>query len=282
MTDETANNLAAILASDETVVMFGESVKAMPGGRIGGLLAPFGSPASTDKKNDYFTVETDFGLDVSTRARVMVHHGYTKAFGRRKIGVVGMTLGSLGVEVAEPLVLDLSDPAQRLVYEDAEQNKLYWSTGTSPHLMERDKVGSANHVKSWPIVEASLTYTPVNRGAVAMALKAIVEAGPADLILNEFTEPEAVTASTLVARSQRLVTDSREILGLFAKASDHRKAEGRDLSPEKRDALKAMRDEYREHIKAIDGMVAVPRVDPDQYAAMLARARNSLRPPSRG
>jgi hypothetical protein len=249
--------------TDDSLVSYGESVKALDGFRIGGLLAPFGSPAEVDAARDYFTAETDFGLDVSRYARVIVHHGFTKAFGRRKIGVVGMDLTERGVEAAEPLALDPTNPAHRTLYEDATKGRLFWSTGTAPHLMERVPEGHARRVTAWPITEASLTYTPVNRGAVAQALKALIDSAP-DGLLDTSAGSGSVAARSLSDRLTLLVADAREVVALATKARDQRAAEGRSLSLEKIEAIAALTPEIAELADALKALAAppTPQTDP--------------------
>src|SRR5262249_30819551 len=54
-------------------------------------------------------------------------------------------------------VLNLADDYERQVYEMVKAGKLGWSSGSSMH---RTRKAADGHIKSWPILEGSLTPTP--------------------------------------------------------------------------------------------------------------------------
>ena len=329
------------IVADETLAFTGGAVKALGGGKIGGLLVPFGSPEATDKQGDYFTAATDFGLDVTTRARVMFHHGFTKAFGSKKLGIVEYAPGADGIEVVSG-VIDTDDDAVKALYEKAEAGELFWSSGSTSHMVAKRAVkADVNEVLSWPIAEVSLTPKPVDRRAKAFAVKGLLALdnpddllsplgiyAPAraarmalscllddamDLILSTMTcsRPKAdrlsetgeimsayrdvavrviaalmddnieavkailddstglsraVAAPGLVDRTERLVSDADVLAGLYGRASKARRAEGRTLSPAKREAVKALADS----LLAVHA-ASVPAPDPDRLLALRRR-----------
>src|SRR2546421_672612 len=58
------------------------------------------------------------------------------------------------------------------IQQMAEKGMLGISTGSAPHLISRESVGKSMHIKSWPIVEVSLTPKPVEpRTKKSMSLK---------------------------------------------------------------------------------------------------------------
>lgn len=270
------------LSSDDTLIYVGESVKVLGGGKVGGILVPFGDPSTADAHGDYFTDLTDYGLDISTKARVIYHHGFTKAFGRRRLGVVGMGIQpGVGVMAVDPVQLDLTEPAQRDIYAKAEAGEMFWSTGTAHHLMARRPNGPAREIVSWPITECSLTPRPANRMARAMALKALIDGGTSTTSHESTGEanPGAVAAPHLgfVEFSRRLGADSREFVAVARKLREQRMAEGRDLSSDKLDAIKAELGEHEGVVAALRellGPIRVKSPNPD-LLARLARLRDS-------
>src|SRR5574342_419298 len=56
-------------------------------GRVGGYLVVWGSPQERDLQGEYFTPETDLGLDWYARRPVLYHHGLD---GELKAAVIGV------------------------------------------------------------------------------------------------------------------------------------------------------------------------------------------------
>jgi hypothetical protein len=127
---------------------------------LGGLAAPFGSPEAPDLRGEFFWPGTDFGLDVTRRARVLYHHGRSRQVGRSKLAVADLYLGPDGLEAVA--LLDLADPVARALAGHAAQGRLYWSSGTNTRLMAKVPVGGARRIDAWPIVEVSLTLRPID------------------------------------------------------------------------------------------------------------------------
>lgn len=328
---------------DDTLVYFGDAVKALGSGKVGGIVAPFATPETADCQGEYFDASTDFGLDVATKARVVYHHGFTKAHGPRKFGVADLSVGAAGL--MGETQLDMADPAAKAIYALAEAGKLYWSSGSTERLVVRQPVKGKSHLASWPVSEVSLTSNPVDKRARAFAVKALVDAdveagdavkgealggyaGPsatraamdrlheitayrvqdhmtgrdkegnplskgqrmqgvracmnehaekcsraADALMDEGADFKAVMAGLgvvaapgLVERSDQLVADATELAGLFDRAAKSRTAEGRDLSPGKRAAIKALSD-------SLAALATVPGGKPDPAKLLALRVR---------
>jgi phage head maturation protease len=241
--------------TDRSLIYPGDPVKALGSGRVAGYLVRYGSPDSHDVQGDFFTPTTDFGLDVSTRARVVYHHGIGRdalgsTLGRKRIGTVELRAQADGLWAEGSL--DLSVKGVDQLYADIEAGKVGWSSGSVDRLVERADIKSGvREVRQWPIIEASLSYTPVDPRNRAVAIKSLTE-GP--------------VAGSLVERSERLVADAEELAGLYAKAADQRQADGRSLSGPKREALRELAD-------AFDTLYdrSVPRPTPEQVVALQRR-----------
>lgn len=142
-------------------------------GRIGGYLVVWGDPTRPDLQGEFFTPETDLGLDWYPRRPVLYHHGLDETLGPALIGQIEvMQPDAVGVWVEAQL--DLRRRWARTVLDLVREGTLGWSSGSLPHLVEIEADG---HIRRWPIVEGSLTPTPAEpRFTDAVALKAAYEA----------------------------------------------------------------------------------------------------------
>lgn len=162
---------------DETLVYFGDAVKALGDGRVGGYLVRFSDASTPDLYGEFFTRSTDFDIEDGDSRSVYYHHGMDDRMGRRKIGRATLKMDEFGVWVEAQLAM--RDEYERAIYEMCEQGKMGWSSGAISHLVEVEPVGKAGWIKFWPLGEASLTPTPAEPRNTAMPLKALLDAGSA-------------------------------------------------------------------------------------------------------
>lgn len=156
--------------ADDTLIFFGDAVKAIGGGKVAGYLCRFTTAADPDLAQDFFKSATDFFLEDGTGVTtVLYNHALDPTLKARKLGRGTLKVDDVGVWIEAQL--SLRDEYEKAVYELAKAGKLGWSSGSSNHLVSREKVGKAFFVKSWPIVEASLTPIPCEPRNVAESLK---------------------------------------------------------------------------------------------------------------
>jgi len=124
---------------------------------IGGYAVVFGGE---DLTGDYFTPETDFWLEKLKAAPVVLYeHGFDPALKKSVLGRVVKTVkDDIGLWVEAQLE---RHQAYLSAFIDAilglcEKGVMGFSTGAVAHLVEREE----GCIKSWPIVEVSLTTTP--------------------------------------------------------------------------------------------------------------------------
>ncbi len=125
-------------------------------GRIGGYLVVWGSPAQKDLQGEYFTPDTELGLDWYDRRPVLYHHGLDSDLKASVVGVIDhLKTDSIGVWAEAQLDMrhKYIQALQRLV----KQGALGWSSGSLSHLVE---VADDGHIRRWPIVEGSMTPAP--------------------------------------------------------------------------------------------------------------------------
>ena len=160
----------------DDLVFFGEGVKALGGGKVGGHLVLHGSPEKVDLYGEFFNAETDYDVDPadwgSAKTSVYYQHGYDAVL-KRRVLTKGTLVSKDDVGVWIEAQLQMRDEYERAIYELADAGKMSWSSGTAGHLSERQRVGKAVWIKRWPIVEASLTPTPAEPRNIAVPLKSL-------------------------------------------------------------------------------------------------------------
>lgn len=223
------------------MVLFGDSVKALDdNGKVGGYLVLFGSAEKTDASSfrDYFTPETDFGLDLSTKARVLYQHGMDAKIGNRTLDIGAMKTDDAGVWIEGQL--KMRDEYERAIFSMAKAQKLGWSSGTAKHLIRREpQPNGSNRVTSWPLgLDASLTPNPAEPRTHAMALKSLFDISGENAPLG---------GETLADHSARTLEVVRGFLGRFDSYADMKQREDRHISPARREELKSLAD----HLAAI-------------------------------
>ena len=125
-------------------------------GRIGGYLVVWGSPAQRDLQGEYFTPETELGLDWYDRRPALYHHGQDAALKSALVGVLD-TLRADEIGLWAEAQLERRLRYFRALVELVKRGALGWSSGSLPQLRE---VARDRRILRWPIVEGSLTPTP--------------------------------------------------------------------------------------------------------------------------
>jgi HK97 family phage major capsid protein len=174
-------------------ILTGDAIKAMDdAGKVGGYLVRFGAPDAVDLVGDYFTRDTDFGHDEwPVKTRVYYNHGLDDTLKRRRIANGSMRVDDVGVWVEAQLTM--RDEYEKAIFDLVKAGKMGWSSGTAPHLVEREPMGDAKHVTAWPLgLDASITPTPAEWRNGAWSLKSYFESDAA----AETVEPEGEAATS--------------------------------------------------------------------------------------
>lgn len=142
-------------------------------GRVGGYLVVWGNPQQRDLQGEYFSPDSELGLDWYDQRPVLYHHGLDGNMKAAVIGVIDHLQADMTGVWAEAQ-LDLRQRYVRTVLKLVEKGVLGWSSGSLPHLVD---VAADGHIKRWPIVEGSLTPTPAEpRRTDVHTLKSAFEA----------------------------------------------------------------------------------------------------------
>lgn len=156
---------------EDNLIFFGDEVKALGEGKVAGYLVRYGSPDEHDLTNDFFTKDTELGIEDSSKLPVYYEHGFDSVMKSRKIGAGVIRYDDAGVWLEAQL--NMRDEYERMIYQMAEAGKLGWSSGAAGHLVEREPVGKSYYIKSWVIAEASLTPKPAEPRNVALPVKSL-------------------------------------------------------------------------------------------------------------
>ena len=179
-------------------------------GRIGGYLIVWGESRQRDLQGEYFTPQTDVGLDWYDQRPVLYHHGLDGSLKAAVIGVMD-TLRADDTGLWAEAQLDLHKRYVRAVQRLVERGVLSWSSGSLPHLVE---VSAEGQIKSWPIVEGSLTPTPA--------------------------EPRHTDVRTLQSAYKALGLDMSRLGLAEAATSDESQEKGQDMTQQTQAALKRL------------------------------------------
>ena len=169
--------------------------------KVGGYLVQFTTEDDPDLEGEFFTKATDFGQHLT--APVLYQHGMDTKIGRRRLGSGTLKPDDVGVWIEAQL--ELRDEYEQAIYEMAVAGKLGWSSGTAPHLVEREGTGKAVHLISWPLgLDASLTPTPAEPRTRAVTLKSVYP-DPEDKAPEADSAPAA--GESVVSDIQRLTLE---------------------------------------------------------------------------
>ena len=167
----------------DTLVAFGGQIKALGDRKIGGFLVNYGSADDVDLEGEFFTKDTDFGINKTLP--VHYDHGYNEAFGKKSLGTA--TIKEMDAGLWFEAELSKAGEFEDMIISLAEQGKLRSSSGAVGHLVDRVSVGEGkSHITAWPLGEASLTTRPAGGMATAvMPIKQFKELADAEKARSE-------------------------------------------------------------------------------------------------
>jgi len=160
----------------ETRIAFGGAIKALGDGRVGGYLVRFTDANQPDLYGEYFDEHTNFYLEDHPMIGkpVMFNHGLDEAAGVRSLGTITAlevrtqrdSDGNRGVWI-EAQLKQLDDYVRMLDEAEKEAQRKYrrglgWSSGALPQSVDVNT--ETGHIKSWAMIEGSLTFTPADPG----------------------------------------------------------------------------------------------------------------------
>lgn len=165
--------------------------------RIGGYLIHWGSPEDKDLDREYFTPETDLCLDWYNQRPAIYHHGLDLKIKGMKVGIIDRLVPD-DVGLWAESQIDLYNDYVRAIWGMVQRGILKWSSGAMPQLVE---TASDGRIKTWPLIEGSLTVTPAKPfGTQIVPVKALKALPLPDLDLaKELTTKEPTVENVQVA-----------------------------------------------------------------------------------
>lgn len=178
---EVEQEYVPVKVGDESLMLnFGSAVKVNEtNGHIGGHLVTFSDSSRPDTTGEYFDKSTQFNITDGMKTPVYFHHTLAlKSRAGRPIQVkeqIGE--GVLSID-DEGVVIDA------IIYNNAKYRAAFmksikslgWSSGSASHLVTRERIGNAVHIKRWPLgLDASITPTPAELANVVTSVKSYSE-----------------------------------------------------------------------------------------------------------
>ena len=184
---------------NQSLILFGDAVKAQSNGIIDGYLVRYNNPDTTEWK-DFFDNRTDFDFEgASVVKSCRFHHGMSAKAGKTKYGALNIERREDGLFAS--VKMDFTQPFAKEIYELAQAGKLGWSSGSTSHLIEREKQSNGtNWVKSWPLAEGSLTPIPADPSLRA-SVKSISDLSLDDPLLSSIDSKKDSGQTFYSARS---------------------------------------------------------------------------------
>jgi DNA repair exonuclease SbcCD nuclease subunit len=206
--DEARAHLAALEINVEDADMSdskkkyrrdGDTVKAVQDDnplRVSGYLVRFTDDSDRDLHNEYFSKDTEFFLETGYPIkgdRILIEHGFDDAFRAMPVGIFEMaSVDDVGLWVEGKLhdrseyeemlrrlqrngkAAGLSDDdirqkaeiAELAVRSILETGNVQWSSGALPQTVE---VSEDGHIKTWAIIEGTMTFTPAEPDGTEVA-----------------------------------------------------------------------------------------------------------------
>jgi HK97 family phage major capsid protein len=162
--------------TNDTLVRYGGAIKAElledGSAKLAGYLVQFTTPTDLDLAGDFFSKDTDLGVEDGSTLPVYYHHGLDNIIKNRRLGKAKATFQDTGLWLEAQLAM--RDDYEKAIFEMAEQGKLGWSSGAASHLVSNRQIGEASWIEAWPIAEASLTPTPAEPRNTVIPLKSLL------------------------------------------------------------------------------------------------------------
>jgi HK97 family phage major capsid protein len=165
------------VASTRKVIEAIKSVKQGKQGWVEGYLVTWGGTRDADLQGEFFTKNTDLCIDWFPYRPVLYHHGMDysgpdRGPALKSIGdFQNKDLGTDDLGLWIQAQLNLNDNYGDAVYDMVKASDFGWSSGSVDHLV---KVSDHGEIKTWPLIEGSITPTPAQPAKTTVrALKSL-------------------------------------------------------------------------------------------------------------
>lgn len=246
----------------ENLIYYGDEVKALGEGKIGGYLVRWGDPETPDLDGEFFTKETELGIETDSRLPVYYGHGADPHFGVKKIGRAIVTaIDDIGVWLEAQL--SMRDEYEKSVYALVEAGKLGWSSGAVGHLVDKEPIGKNWAIKSWPIAEASLTPRPAEPRNTAISIKSIYQ--PEELAEESTPEQNPEQHEEEIMADEVKTAPDIDISAIVDSAVTQALKRYEESQPQTKAGVLVTRDEADQPMSASEFFMAVKAAETDHY-----------------
>jgi HK97 family phage major capsid protein len=246
---------------DNTLVYFGDAVKALGEGKVGGYLVRWGDPECIDLDGEFFTKETELGIEQDSHLPVYYGHGSDSHFKKSKIGRAIVTaIDDVGVWLEAQL--SLRDEYEKSVYALVEAGKLGWSSGAVGHLVDKVQIGKNWAIKSWVIAEASLTPMPAEPRNAAVSIKSIYQ--PDEQEEDSIPEHPEQHEEEIMADETKTALDL-DVSAIVESAVSQALEKYEKSQPQVKAGILVTRDEADQPMSAGEFFMAVKSAETDHY-----------------
>jgi len=271
----------------DTLVYFGDAVKALGSGKVGGYLVRWGQPGDVDLTGDYFTPDTDLGVEIGANLPVYYEHGYDPVIKSRKIGK-GTILKTDDVGLWFEGQLELRDEYEQKIYKLAEAGKLGWSSQAAGSLVSKSAGAGGTKIETWPLAEATLTKSPAEHRNSAIPIKSIYpdeteEASPPETIHEEEIMAEETKTSPTIDIEAIIKQTADAAVKAYADAQPKVKGGYVEVTEDETDrSLKAKPFTAGEFFQAVKMAGIYPGQEEPRLSAFKATGLNEAQPSQGG
>jgi len=271
----------------DTLVYFGDAVKALGSGKVGGYLVRWGQPGDVDLTGDYFTPDTDLGVEIGANLPVYYEHGYDPVIKSRKIGK-GTILKTDDVGLWFEGQLELRDEYEQMIYKLAEAGKLGWSSQAAGSLVSKSAGAGGTKIETWPLAEATLTKSPAEHRNSAIPIKSIYpdeteEASPPETIHEEEIMAEETKTSPTIDIEAIIKQTADAAVKAYADAQPKVKGGYVEVTEDETDrSLKAKPFTAGEFFQAVKMAGIYPGQEEPRLSAFKATGLNEAQPSQGG
>ncbi len=198
----------AVKIVDETDAMF----------TVGGYGIVWGDPEHKDLTGDYFTPRTDFWFDrLTEHPMALYHHAMDSEVKATVLGHISTkTADDIGLWVEAQI--NKAEAYAQGIRQLVNQGLLGFSSGSVPHLVQKEADGE---IRSWPIVEFSLTPTPAEPRTLGVSeLKSYLEFEPSiKAVLPQEQQPAQVKEKEITKMTEPVNLSPEQIAEMASQAA---------------------------------------------------------------
>jgi len=194
--------------------------------KLTGYLVRFSDATKTDLTGDYFAKDTDYGKVEKSEAwfnhRMPVQYKGNQFVYDKQLPDAELSQDDEGIIAS--IIIGARNEYERMIADWGVKGLLGWSSGTAPHLVDREQTGNAQKITKWHLgLDASLTPTPAEPRNVVMPLKSISVLQVNDVEVGQdkpvTAQPESKQTKSNEVKKMEITPELSELLANTAKSA---------------------------------------------------------------